>query len=205
MNSDRREFIKIFGLGSAGMMAFPMGLSAAELQENDIIRSAESAVKFTEKKMETDVLVAGGGLAGVCAAIAAARNGSSVILVQDRSRLGGNASSEIRMHVLGANNPGKTRLWRETGLIEELKLTEAATNLQRSFHMWDLILYDKVISEENITLLLDTAVMDATVQNDRITSVRAISPLLEEYYDIQAEFYIDCTGDATLAAVSGAK
>lgn len=60
---------------------------------------------FTVKKIEADVLVAGGGLAGVCAAIAAARNGTSVILVQDRSRLGGNSSSEIRMHVLGANNP----------------------------------------------------------------------------------------------------
>jgi flavin-dependent dehydrogenase len=49
-------------------------------------------------ELETDVLVAGGGLAGGCAAIAAERNG-----VQDRSRLGGDSSSEVKMHVVGAN------------------------------------------------------------------------------------------------------
>ena len=53
--------------------------------------------------LEADVLVAGGGLAGVCAAIAAARHGARVVLVQDRSRLGGNSSSEVKMHVVGAN------------------------------------------------------------------------------------------------------
>ncbi len=159
---------------------------------------------FARARVQTDVLVAGGGLAGVCAAIAAARNGASVVLVQDRSRLGGNSSSEIRMHALGANNPEELRLWRETGIIEELKLTESATNLQRSFHVWDLILYDKVISEPNITLMLDTAVIGAEVQDGRITRVNAISPLLEEYYDIEADYYIDCTGDATLAAAAGA-
>ena len=54
-------------------------------------------------ELETDLLVAGGGLAGVLAAISAARHGVKVILVQDRSRLGGNSSSEVKMHVLGAN------------------------------------------------------------------------------------------------------
>lgn len=52
--------------------------------------------------LEADVLVAG-GLAGVCAAIAAARNGAKVVVAQDRSRLGGNSSSEVKMHVVGAN------------------------------------------------------------------------------------------------------
>ena len=55
--------------------------------------------------LHTDVLIAGGGLAGVCAAIAAARNGAKVVLVQDRSRLGGNSSSEVKMHIVGADPP----------------------------------------------------------------------------------------------------
>lgn len=160
---------------------------------------------FTLKQHRTDVLVAGGGMSGVCAAIAAARTGANVILVQDRSRLGGNASSEIRMHIVGANNPESTRLWRETGIIEELKLTEVATNPQNSFEVWDLILYDKVISEKNIRLFLDTAVIDASVKNGEILKVRAISSMLEEILDIEARFFIDCTGDATLAALAGAK
>jgi len=167
--------------------------------------AAQDAEAFTRKAIETDVLVAGGGLAGLCAAIAAARNGASVVLVQDRSRLGGNSSSEIRMHVCGANNPKELRRWRETGLVEELKLTESATNLQRSFEIWDLILYDKVISEPNLTLLLDTALIDAVVTDGRIASAAAISPLLEEYYDIEARFFIDCTGDGKLAAAAGAE
>ena len=53
--------------------------------------------------IDTDLLVAGGGMAGVCAAIAAARQGLRVALVQDRPVLGGNASSEVRLWVLGRN------------------------------------------------------------------------------------------------------
>jgi hypothetical protein len=156
------------------------------------------------ERTKTDIVVAGGGLAGVCAAVAAARNGARVTLVQNRSRLGGNSSSEIRMHVCGANHSKNLALWRETGLIEEFKLTDAATNPQRSFEMWDLLLYDRVVSEPNITLLLDTHVVDARVARGRIKSVTAISPLMEAAWEIEAAFFIDCTGDSTLAHVAEA-
>ena len=168
------------------------------------------AERFSRKRLSATVVVAGGGLAGVCAAISAARDGAQVVLIQDRSRLGGNSSSEVRMHVCGANNPKELRLWRETGIIEELKLTESATNPQRSFEIWDLILYDKVVSEPNITLLLDTAVIDGRLEGGRleggrIASIVAVSPLLEEIYEITAQYFIDCTGDAGLAFAAGAE
>jgi heterodisulfide reductase subunit A-like polyferredoxin len=67
-------------------------------------------------ELETDVLIAGGGLAGVCAAGSAARNGARVVLVQDRSRLGGNSSSEVKMHVIGANSHDARPGWREGGV-----------------------------------------------------------------------------------------
>jgi hypothetical protein len=199
MTQNRREFFKVVGVGAATSLAVP-GISIAQSTRVDKQLIKNNRNVFTTVALSADVVVAGGGLAGVCAAIAAARNGAQVVLVQDRSRLGGNASSEIRMHALGARQKG----WRETGIIEELKLTESATNLQRSFEMWDLILYDKVISEKNITLLLDTSVIDAKVAGDKIKSCEAISPLLEEYYEIQADYFLDCTGDSTLAAVAGA-
>ncbi|MDG2166291.1 MAG: FAD-dependent oxidoreductase, partial [Opitutales bacterium] len=101
--------------------------------------------------LESDVLVAGGGLAGVCAAISAARLGSKVILIQDRSRLGGNSSSEVKMHPRGSRFG-----FREGGIIEEICLENAYHNEQYSWEIWDLLLYDKVIREPNIKLLLDT-------------------------------------------------
>src|SRR5205809_3392538 len=70
-------------------------------------------------ELETDVLVAGGGMAGVCAAVAAARHGAKVVLINDRSRLGGNSSSEVKMHIVGASCHKGRPGWRESGLLEE--------------------------------------------------------------------------------------
>src|SRR5437588_3088298 len=123
--------------------------------------------------LECDVLVVGGGLAGVCAAVAAARHGAKVVLVQDRSRLGGNSSSEVKMHVVGANCHKGRPGWREGGLLEEFRLDDAVNNPQRSFELWGLLLYDKVVSEPNLTLLLDTTVHAATTRDRRITRVLA--------------------------------
>lgn len=90
----------------------------------------------TTHTLETDLLVAGGGIAGVCCALAAARLGARVILCQDRSVLGGNASSEVRMHIVGATGlSGGEELQnelREGGIIEELRLDLAVQNPQRS-------------------------------------------------------------------------
>ncbi len=196
MALSRRDFV----LASGGIGFFPVSHWSAALPEPEAVSERMRPVS-----LEADVVVAGGGLAGVCAAIAAARQGASVVLLQDRSRLGGNSSSEIRMHVCGANHTKDLAAWRETGLIEEFKLTEAATNPQRSFHIWDLVLYDKVVSEPNITLMLDTALVGAEVREGKITAVRAVSPQLEEQYEISAAFFVDCTGDGALAAAAGAR
>ncbi len=155
--------------------------------------------------LETDVLVAGGGLAGVCAAVAAARNGSKVILVQDRSRLGGNSSSEVKMHVVGANGLTGRPGWREGGLIEEFRLEDAVHNPQRSWEVWDLLLYDKVISEPNIVLLLDSVLYAAAKNGDRIGHVMVRCDKTEHLYRIKARIYCDCTGDSRLGLEADAE
>ena len=153
-------------------------------------------------ELDCDVLVAGGGLSGVCAAIASARNGAKTILVQDRSRLGGNSSSEIRMHPLGiwSHSVG----WREAGILEEIKLEHSVKNPQMSWEMWDLVLYDKCIQEKNLTLLLDTAIYGADAKDGKIKSVLARTDHSLKIYKINAKQYIDATGDARLAMEAGA-
>ncbi|MEN6535129.1 MAG: FAD-dependent oxidoreductase, partial [Bryobacteraceae bacterium] len=103
-------------------------------------------------KLTADLCVVGGGMAGVCAALAAARCGATVVLVQDRSVLGGNASSEVRMHISGASCSGKRPGARESGIIDELRVEDSVRNPHRSFAMFDLLLYDKIASEPRITL-----------------------------------------------------
>jgi len=71
-----------------------------------------------------DLIVCGGGVAAVCCAITAARQGAKVAVVQDRPVLGGNASSEVRLWVLGAtSHMGNNNRWaREGGVINEILL-----------------------------------------------------------------------------------
>ncbi len=164
---------------------------------------AENENLMKKVLLSCDVLVAGGGLAGICAALAAARHGSKVVLVQDRSRLGGNSSSEIKMHPLGVLSPRTG--WREGGIIEELKLANAANNPQLSWEMWDLLLYDKCVSEENITLLLDTSICKVEMDGEKIKRAYARSETTRHVYDISAKIFIDATGDSRLAMEAGAE
>jgi len=160
-----------------------------------------------ELKHQVDVCVVGGGLAGLCAAVAAARRGARVALMHDRPVLGGNASSEIRMWVCGA----KGRDARETGIIEEILLENLYRNAQGNWSMWDAILYETVRFESNITLLLNCscngAVMATVGGADpplRIQSIRGWQLTTQTWHDVTADLFVDCSGDSILAPLSGA-
>src|SRR6201996_8795087 len=107
--------------------------------------------------MAADLVVVGGGLAGVCCSITAAREGLSVILVQDRPVLGGNASSEVRLWVLGAtSHMGNNNRWaREGGVIDELLVENIWRNPEGNAIVFDSILLEWTLREPNITLLLN--------------------------------------------------
>jgi hypothetical protein len=201
MNDNRRTFIKTLGLGSGALIVNQVPALRGKIIEQQ--EAEKYSGVFARRIIDTDIVVAGGGMAGVCAAIAAARNGFKVVLIQNRSRLGGNASSEIRMHICGAT--ALNQVWRETGILEELMLTESVTNPQVTYEMLDYVLYDKVLSEKNITLLLDTHLFDVTIDGRSIRSVKAICSLTEELFEIKAGYIADCTGDGTVAAISGAE
>ena len=122
-----------------------------------------------KQEHEVDFCVIGGGLAGTLAAIAAARHGAKVALIQDRPMLGGNSSSEIRMWVSGAGS--RVRHLQETGIMEEILLENMYRNPTRNFSVWDSILYEKVRFEPNISLFLNCTCCDAEMNKDRIVSV----------------------------------
>ena len=102
-----------------------------------------------------DLVVVGGGLAGVCASIQAAREGLTVTLIQDRPVLGGNASSEVRLWALGAtSHMGNNNRWaREGGIIDEIAVENLYRNKEGNPLLFDTLLIDKVRAENNITLL----------------------------------------------------
>ncbi len=118
-----------------------------------------------------DIVVCGGGLAGFCAAVAAARNGARTCLVQDRPVLGGNASSEVRVTVHGAacHHYGL----RETGIVGEVMSAERRNNhlfpiengWTNSVH--DMAFYDIAVREPNLTLQLNTSLRDVLLSDGR--------------------------------------
>ena len=149
---------------------------------------------------KTEICVVGGGLSGMCAAIAAARHGSRVLLMQDRPVLGGNASSEIRMWVCGAHG----RDHAETGLIEEFKLENLYRNPDMNYSVWDGILYEKVRFQPGIELLLNCSCLDAEMDGDRALSVTGWQMTTQTYHKVEAQIFIDCSGDSVLAPLTGA-
>ena len=149
---------------------------------------------------QTDLCVVGGGMAGLSCAISAARHGIKVILVQDRPVLGGNASSEIRMWIGGAN--GKDN--REGGIIEEIFLENFYQNPSLKYPIWDSVLYEKAKVEENLTLLLNTSCLDATMVGNKIESIKAWQSNAETFHSVSAKYFADCSGDSILAPLTGA-
>jgi hypothetical protein len=152
-------------------------------------------------RQKVDICVVGGGLSGMCAAIAAARHGAKVALIQDRPVLGGNASSEIRMWICGAHGANN----RETGIIEEIALENRYRNPMRNYSIWDSVLYEKIRFEPNITLLLNCSCNSAQMQGQRIRSVTGWQLTTETWHTIEADLFADCSGDSILAPLTGAE
>ncbi|MEI6947101.1 FAD-dependent oxidoreductase [Paraflavisolibacter sp. H34] len=157
--------------------------------------------------LATDLVVVGGGLSGLCAAITAARAGIKVVLLQDRPVLGGNASSEVRLWILGAtSHMGNNNRWsREGGVIDEILVENTHRNPEGNPLIFDMILLDKVKAEPNITLLLNTAVFDLQKKDsDTIESVIAFCSQNSTRYHVRAPLFCDASGDGIVGFLAGA-
>ncbi len=177
-----------------------------------------------------DLVIAGGGLAGVCAAISAARQGLKTCLVHERPVLGGVASSEMRVTVHGAGC--HHAYGRETGIIAELLADERSRNHEEinengwTNSVFDQVLYDACVREANLTLHLNTPVIRvelagadqvevppdtrkgyyeraACAPSRRIAALVARTLSAETELRLSAPLFADCTGDAMVADRSG--
>lgn len=151
-----------------------------------------------------DFVVIGGGMAGICAAIEAARNGIKTALINSRPVLGGNASSEVRVHISGADQSLKQPDYAESGLIYELMLENKAKNDTFSYPIWDIVLFEAVKKEPNLTTFLNTVMYDCEMNGKKIASVFCVQETTEMRYKISAPLFADCTGNGTLAYYAGA-
>lgn len=160
---------------------------------------------MTKIEKSFDFIVVGGGMSGICTAISAARHGLKTALVQDRSVLGGNASSEMRVHVNGAGRGGNFQNAIESGIILELLLANKKVNPQNSYHVFDKILWEKVNFQENLSLFLNTTMTDVETKDNKITKITCRQLNTETQYTFTGEYFADTTGDGTLSALAGAE
>lgn len=158
--------------------------------------------------IDSDITVVGGGLAGVCAAISAARLGKRVALINNRPVLGGNSSSEVRVWVCGATAHGVQRFARETGIVGELYVENQYRNPEGNPILWDEVVWDAVRAEPNIHLFLNTDVREvdaADVDGERIIrSVRGWTMGSEIWSEFRSPYVLDCTGDGLIGHLAGA-
>ena len=162
--------------------------------------------EFFVDKIEVQFAVIGAGMAGISAAISAAREGKKVALVTDRSILGGSASSEIRVGPGGADYSSHTRYAKETGIVEEIfnHIFYRAQNAGKwRWFYFDQVYFDLVYNEPNIQLFLNTYIDTVEKNGDKIISVEGNQSRAEKRIKITADYFADCSGDGTVGYLSG--
>lgn len=156
-----------------------------------------------EDKGAFGLVVAGGGVAGMCAAIAAARGGVKVALIQDRKVLGGNNSSEVRVGLGGRLNIGE---YPSLGYL----LNEFGPATKGNARPAEVYEDDKklkaVLAEENITLFLGYKVTRVE-KRDAHSVAAVVATHVDDYTTIRIEgrLFADCTGDGALGVLAGAE
>lgn len=172
-----------------------------------IIETSVDRRQVKNINLNANLTITGGGLAGTCCAITAARQGIKVVLIQDRPVLGGNSSSEVRLWILGAtSHMGNNNRWaREGGVVNEIMIENAFRNAESNPLIFDTILLEKVVDEENITLLLNTAVFDISKkENGDIENVKAFCSQNSTNYTVTSRLFCDSSGDGIVAFLAGA-
>lgn len=171
------------------------------LEDYRALREALLGPGKPEDKGNYDLVVIGAGMSGLCAAIAAARLGLKVALVQDRYILGGNNSSEVRVGLGGQINmppyPSLGYILNEIG-------PDRIGNARGAHHYQDWKKWDVIAAEPNISLFAGYTVVNAEMKEGKIVAVTAVEATNQNLIRISGNLFSDCTGDANLAVMAGA-
>ena len=151
-----------------------------------------------------DLVVSGGGIAGICAALSAARRGLKTALIQDRPVVGGNNSSEIRVWLGGETNfdpfPGIGNI---VGELEQKKKAHYGSDNVGSLYEDEK--KQKILeNQENLKLYLNHIMVGVKMKQENIQAVEVFDIKQNCYKLFSAELYVDSTGDGTLGYMAGA-
>ena len=198
---------------------------------NAAVRRKLLGLKRPAKAGKYDLVVVGGGIAGITSAISAARLGCKVALIQNRPVLGGNNSSEIRVGLSGLiyqePYPKLGKLMDEIGGVgywtrhealadpgsprSERILKTLAEHPEKAIHnagpasnYEDDMKLNAVLAEPNITLFLNKEVISAKTFLRKIRKVVAKDISTSEEIVIKGKLFADCTGDGNLGFLAGA-
>jgi len=161
-----------------------------------------------EENLEADFCVIGGGIAGVCAALAAARQGLRTVLIQNRSLLGGNASSEIRQHIGGASFMGHYPDAREGGITDEVWSAvrrKCYGNNLNDFAESSTAILDICWKEPLLQVIFNTHIDVVKKSGNRIAEVQGTQSSTGKRLTVRAGQFADCTGDAHVAYLAGCR
>jgi hypothetical protein len=156
------------------------------------------------QEIQSQLTVIGAGPAGICAALAAAKNGIDTVLISERPVLGGNSSSEFRVWTRGATGAGNL-FAEEMGIWGDLKLVNLYRNPDANPIFWDEALLDAALAEKKLRLFLNTTVFRVDFQQDRVISVSGVQLGTEKELTFTSDYYIDSTGDGSVAVKAGMK
>ncbi len=161
------------------------------------------------RKLTVDLAVAGGGMAGTAAAIAAARLGLKTVLIQNRPVLGGPAGSECdpeaNGRLIGGCGDWRNRDARETGVIEDIRL-EGEWKHSHGYRCYYSDMLEELCGQEkNLTLLLNTEIYAVEKSGSSIVKLTARTLGSDLVWEIFPLAVADCTGDASVGFLAGAE
>ena len=185
--------------------------------------------KEVQNKGDYDLVVVGGGMAGICTAITSARYGCKVAFIQDRPVLGGNNSSEVRVGLSGlirqepypeignlvdqldpvghwtlwdANKRPELKRSKEVKKIIEKHPDKKRHNAGPASNYGDEKKLNYVLAEKNITLFLNTRANSVEMKNGKIAAVTGQNIRTGEKIKVRGRIFADCTGDGNIGALA---